>query len=281
MSRSSAAAPARVTMQLQTARVPYTACPLCGLERAPEAAPLLVEADCTRHPLHREELPGTIRWVGCERCGHVHTDGYLDPEAGALLLERANPAQLPGADADHGRRIAARIVERVAALRGGAGGRWLEVGFGAGALLATAEEFGFEALGLDVRPACVEGMRALGYAAEQGRLEDLDAAESFDVVSLADVLEHVPFPAETLAAARRVLRPGGLLFVSAPNLDCLEWRVLHQAGKNPYWAELEHYHNFSREHLCWLLDRVGFEPRHYAVSERYRCGMELVAERRS
>ncbi|MCB9915439.1 MAG: class I SAM-dependent methyltransferase [Planctomycetes bacterium] len=256
-------------------RVPYTACPLCSGTAWIE----LRRDDCTSHPLYQPDLPATIGWLGCETCGHVFTEGWFDDEASARLMERANPLQLASAAAEEHRITAARLVQRVSVVRGALGGRWLDVGFGNGALLTTAEEFGYEAVGLDLRGEGAAELQALGYDARLGSLADLDASERFDVISFADVLEHTPFPAETLTAAAAHLAPGGLLFVSMPNVDSYPWKVLDRKGANPYWTEIEHYHNFSREHLYWLLRRTGFEPCDYAVSERYRAGMEVIAVR--
>jgi predicted SAM-dependent methyltransferase len=98
---------------------------------------------------------------------------------------------------------------------------------------------------------------------------------------MADVLEHIPFPKLALAAARRLLEPGGIIFLSMPHYNCAAWRLLDSTNSNPYWAELEHFHNFSRKRLQSLLKEEGFEPLSYAVSERYRVCMELIAQRRS
>ena len=122
-------------------------------------------------------------------------------------------------------------------------------------------------------------MRGYGYAAFEADLVQISDDGMFSVVSLADVLEHMPFPAVGLAHARRLLADGGLVFVSMPNMDTLVWRVLEHQGKNPYWGELEHYHNFNRERLYAVLRGCGFEPCEYAVSERYLSGMEVLARK--
>jgi len=89
----------------------------------------------------------------------------------------------------------------------------------------------------------------------------------------------MPFPKEGLSAAHRLLQPDGVLFVSMPNYDCMAWRLLDAGNANIYWGELEHFHNFSRARLYALLEEQGFEPVHYAVSERYRACMEVIARR--
>ena len=80
-----------------------------------------------------------------------------------------------------------------------------------------------------------------------------------------------------LRAARRALAPQGVLLLSLPNMDSMLWRALDAQDINPYWGELEHYHNFGRERLDALLRDEGFEPVRYGVSERYRASMEVVA----
>ena len=80
-------------------------------------------------------------------------------------------------------------------------------------------------------------------------------------------------------AAHRLLQSKGILFLSMPHFDCPAWRLLDLANANPYWGELEHFHNFSRQRLDSLLREAGFELLSYAVSERYRICMEVTARR--
>jgi SAM-dependent methyltransferase len=97
---------------------------------------------------------------------------------------------------------------------------------------------------------------------------------------MADVLEHMPFPKRALHHARRLLRSDGLLFLSMPNADSFLWQILNRGRANPYWAEIEHYHNFGRKRLHALLGECGFEPVRYGVSFRYRSCMEVIARKR-
>jgi protein O-GlcNAc transferase len=64
-----------------------------------------------------------------------------------------------------------------------------------------------------------------------------------------------------------------------PNMENV-WRLLHANKVNPYWEEIEHYHNFSRKRLYALLQEHGFAPVEYHVSERYRVCMEVIAVKR-
>jgi SAM-dependent methyltransferase len=120
-------------------------------------------------------------------------------------------------------------------------------------------------------------MREAGYEAHAIALEEFRPAAAPDVVSMADVLEHMPFPRRALRRAAELLAPGGLLFLSMPNADSFVWQASTRAGANPYWGEIEHYHNFGRKRLTELLGECGFEVRRYGISLRYRMCMELVA----
>ncbi len=256
------------------ARIPFEACPLCGVADAEEIG----VASCTSHPLYRAELPPTIRWIRCDGCGHVFADGYFSDAALAIVFGNAHALQLPGRETLHGRGVAAKIVEDVSHARGRWEGRWLEVGFGSGALLTTAAEFGYDVVGLDLREQSVVKMRELGFDARRADLLACDEDAGFDVVSMADVLEHMPYPKPALVHARKLLRPGGALFLSMPNMDAFAWQELERQKKNPYWGELEHFHNFGRSRLHALLRETGFEPCRYGISQRYHACMEIVAK---
>jgi predicted O-linked N-acetylglucosamine transferase (SPINDLY family)/SAM-dependent methyltransferase len=257
------------------ARVPFLRCPLCESENIPA----VLAADCSKHALYQPMVPKVMNWHECGDCGHVFTEGYFDAKALDVLFAKTHAGQTVGHDMERQRYVSARIVERVARHR--RDGNWLDVGFGNGSLLFTAEEWGYRPVGLDLRRPNVESLSVLGYEAHCLSLEALDHDGRYDVVSMADVLEHLPFPKLGLAAAHRLLRPDGILFLSMPNMGNMVWRLLHANQVNPYWGELEHYHNFSRQRLYRLLEQHGFVPLEYSVSERYRVCMEVIAVRRS
>lgn len=269
-------------------RIPFEVCPLCT---SPKFS-LHASADCSRHHLWVPSIPAEIRWMRCDVCEHVFTDGYFTPEQTTALFARSNPSQLPGGNVEAQRMISARIVERVADRVDMEWGptdvpgwttsripRWLDIGFGDGSLLCAAQEWGFAPVGVDVRSQAVDALRRMGIETHLSIDGTVPVGGRFSVVSMADVLEHVPFPKLALQAVHGRLQAGGVLFVSCPNTGCVVWRVMTERDLNPYWIEVEHYHNFSRKRLVALLDECGFRPVHYAVSERYRMGMELIALR--
>jgi 2-polyprenyl-3-methyl-5-hydroxy-6-metoxy-1,4-benzoquinol methylase len=136
-------------------------------------------------------------------------------------------------------------------------GRLLEVGCGGGLLLRIAEEDGWRGYGTEISPSCAELLRAQrGDAFFEGELPDAPFAEqSFDAVIMMEVIEHLPDPSRYLAAAHRLLRPGGVLAITTPNMGGLSGRLL-----DTRWRVVgdEHLNYFDRASLTTLLERCGF-----------------------
>jgi SAM-dependent methyltransferase len=224
-----------------------------------------------------------MTWVRCNGCEHVFTDSFYTEAGLNELFRQANAGQLAGGDIEKQRLLWAPIVQRVLnALPGSAAPfdthlTWLDVGCGNGGLVFTAEEFGFIATGLDLRGEAVRRLSELGYQAQYGEIFGMQAENPFSVISLADVLEHTPYPVATLERAYEMLDTRGVLFLSCPNRESSSWREMDRKNVNPYWHEIEHYHNFSRKSLMSLLKKCNFLPVNYSVSQRYISCMEIIA----
>ncbi len=103
-------------------------------------------------------------------------------------------------------------------------GRVLDVGTASGFFLEVAEEFGFEPYGVELS----EYSGALAqrkFGVDNIWLGTLETApferQSFQLIAMSDLLEHVPDPARTLERARDLLAPGGVLMVMTPNTGSL------------------------------------------------------------
>lgn len=94
---------------------------------------------------------------------------------------------------------------------------------------------------VDVSQVAVQSTRNRGFDARQVDLNDEPLPfddESFDLVYLTEVIEHLVRPDRALQEIRRVLRPAGHLVVSTPNLACLPNRVLLALGLQPLFSEV-------------------------------------------
>lgn len=226
--------------------------------------------------MYNRDLPSRMEWVECS-CGHVFTSGYWSSEAIDLINKTTFNCQSVATDMALQRIISASMVESVTAIMGLPSGQsWLDVGFGNGSLLFTASEYGFKGTGLEIRKPLVDGMKRIGIEAYCSTIEDMPQ-QHFDVISMCDVLEHCTWPDRALIAASNRLPRDGLLLVSMPNMGSPVWDYLTSRNENPYWDEIEHYHNFSRERLYSLLNDCGFRPLSYRASRRYAACMEIIA----
>ena len=90
-----------------------------------------------------------------------------------------------------------------------------------------------------------------------GNIEDLDLPpDHFDVVTLWDVIEHVPDPKSMLTEINRIIKPDGLVVIRVPNGKSLDSKLF---GK--YWAGIDsprHYYVFTIDTLSTLLESAGF-----------------------
>jgi 2-polyprenyl-3-methyl-5-hydroxy-6-metoxy-1,4-benzoquinol methylase len=126
-------------------------------------------------------------------------------------------------------------------------------------LLEAAATRGWtERCGVDVSAAAVRVASRFGTV-RRGMLRDVEfSAASFDVVTFCDSIEHSPDPAADFMEARRLLRPGGWVFVVTPNSRHWTARLL---GRR--WFQLkphEHLRLFSEDALRRVLERSGFVP---------------------
>ncbi len=258
-------------MEKMEERIAYDNCPLCESEDFS----LIHVGDCSKHDLYNKKLSPTIEWMKCRNCQHVFTAGYFTEEACEVLFSKTHEFQKVGHDIENARLVSARMIERVLPFVNS--GQWLDVGFGNGSLLFTAKEFGFEPIGVDLRMNNVLIMNKLGIRSFCEDLANVELENECSVISIMNALEHVPYPRILLAAVSRLLKKGGVFFVSTPNSENVIWDLMTKDEVNPYWGEIEHYHNFSRTRLYKLLTEFGFEPVRYAVGERYRVCMEIVS----
>ena len=141
----------------------------------------------------------------------------------------------------------------------GSSGRLLDVGCGGGLLPGMLRERGVQAMGLDSSPAaCRIAWTRHGVPAVTGDLISSPfEPESFAVITLFHVLEHLPAPGAFLSAAHGLLRPGGRMVIQVPNADSWQFRML---GRR--WNGLDiprHLNHFRPADLKWLLEECGFE----------------------
>jgi SAM-dependent methyltransferase len=141
-------------------------------------------------------------------------------------------------------------------------GRLLDVGCNLGLFLKVAIEHGYSVTGVEINEPCaVWGRTRWGLDVRAGALEDCGFGKgAFDVVTLFDVLEHVPNPRGLLRAVRPLLGGDGLLVLQSPNRESAMARM---TGAKWYWlSPPDHLYHFSPRALMMLLAQEGFVIEH-------------------
>lgn len=138
--------------------------------------------------------------------------------------------------------------------------RLLDVGCSTGALLAVAVRLGFMAEGVEPAPLAVKSARASGLVVHQGTLEEINfPADTFDVVTMFEVIEHLKDAFFLVKECYRIIKPGGLLVLGTANTD--SWTAKIQKSRWEYFNISKHGGHvsfFNRKSVQILADRCGF-----------------------
>jgi len=143
-----------------------------------------------------------------------------------------------------------------------ASGKLLDIGSYCGISLKVAHENGYETLGVE------PSKWAAGYSEEvmqervfQGVLRDLPTEEGpFDVITMWDVMEHLPHPVEEMKRIHSRLKPGGVFAFSTLFID--NWYPKIMKERWPWYMDM-HLFYFTLDAMNQLLTKAGLQLVHH------------------
>ncbi len=135
--------------------------------------------------------------------------------------------------------------------------RLLDIGCNEGRGLRIYESNGFQAEGLELNEKAAQKARSKGFTVHAALIEEFQPAKPYDVVVLSHVLEHSLHPKEMLRQAARILKPGGQVWVSCPNVASWQRALFGKAWIN--WHVPFHIVHFSGDTLRDMLEGEGFK----------------------
>lgn len=241
-------------------------------------------------------VAGERETVSCRVCGirkdstYLVARGYRIVKCGGCGLWYVNPqptieelsqfyAQYDDGDQWRSRERDFNLGVRRAILKFTQGGKLLDVGCGSGDFLVCMRQAGFTVRGIE--PSETGGSYArdtLGIEVFSGMVEDYltkQNRETFHVLTLLNVLEHLTDPRGMLLQLRRLMERDAFLVVVVPDArfhDCVGNLRRRSGIADPYWLEQprsvlsgfklpDHLSSFQPRTISLLLRRCGFEIR--------------------
>lgn len=249
-------------------------CPLCS---STKLRPLATEKNCLEDASNDEvrQFSGTwIQLLECQDCKFAFTkeipvnpyffdkryDIRFDPE-----IESKTQAK------DHIIEIMFKDLKRLGCVKG----ELLDIGSFGGSFMRAAEKKGFRSHGIEVNPTmAAHAKNVQGLDVINGKFLEIQLANNtYDLITLIDVLEHLTTPKAVLEKCFNLLKPGGFIMIKVPHYrqQLLKQNVARffKISKQGIFENFGHINHFSPQSLSRTLETIGFE-----VLEDFATGSE-------
>ena len=220
---------------------PLASCPLCDSKIAPQ-------------PLETYRKDHVVK---CRDCGFIYS---------LLIPSEADYARVYGGydyvgeDAARTPTSIAKEAALAARLADGKTGKVIDVAAGAGRFLEHFQALGWDCTATEFNEAMCRYLEAKGFTAYRGGLFPEGAPDgAFDIVIFTEIIEHINNPMPVLARLARLLRPGGIIYITTPNWNSIERRALKSDWGMLCWPE--HITYWTPRHVDRALRQAGFAKR--------------------
>ena len=248
---------------------PEGACWICGSTRLRPVHRAIFELSLyeTQDPALARYTGARVTLVRCGQCGFAQPealpalDRYFDRMYDQRWSREWIVSEFESSSKDViFRGILAELGRRLPASRR----QLLDVGAHAGRFVSMAQKGGWVAEGLELNPQTASyAAQRTGAPIRMLNVHEVEVTQSFDAVTITDVLEHVPHPMRVLERIVALLAPGGWIAVKVPagpaQLRKETWRGRLRRSYRPTVADnLVHVSHFSPRALALALRRAGF-----------------------
>jgi SAM-dependent methyltransferase len=249
----------KITTEPQDLVLRPTSCPIC---QTPGNAAELYPANFAPDDLNpavfsARRLPDRLRYriVKCKGCGLVRADPIAAEQLLASLYADSEFAY--GDEVDGLVHTYGRYLDRLAKWDGRKESL-LEIGCGNGFFLEAAQARGYmQVRGVEPSAAAVDQANATvqPHIVRDVMRPGLFAADSFDVICLFQVFDHIADPSTLLEECRRVLKPDGLMLFINHNIKALSAQLLKELSPI---VDIEHTFLYEPATQSRLLEKCGF-----------------------
>ena len=137
-------------------------------------------------------------------------------------------------------------------------GKMLDIGCAYGGFLYQMKLLGWNVKGIELNEEAVKyAIDRYGLDVEKVSIEDFQTSDSYDIIYLLNVLEHVESPKKVLTKCSSLLKPKGILVISIPNISGIEVKLFK---KYAYTLQLPfHLYHFSKETIINYIKKTGLK----------------------
>lgn len=208
----------------------------------------------------KENIPGLprairLKVVKCGHCGLVYALNGLDKNFIAHCYEN-NKDTLYTME-ERANRLSARIIlGKIRRFK--EKGDLLDIGCSAGFLVDEAVKLGYKAEGIDLSEYAANfAKERLRLTVCRGDILAKDFPENhFDVITVTDVIEHLSEPLECLVKIKKILKPGGILYITTPDIESWLSRIFKSRWKG---IRNSHLFYFSGKTMRNMLKQAGLD----------------------
>jgi len=194
--------------------------------------------------------------VKCKKCSFM----YINPRIKQDLIikgysegsDKTFASQAKGRE-----RTFERCLDKIENTTKGKKGKILDIGTANGSFLYVAKKRGWNIYGLELNKwMCEWAKKNYGIDVKPTSLfEQKYPDNTFDVVTLWDVLEHVPDPTKILKECQRILKEDGYIVINYPNIGSWIAKIM---GKKWVFLLSVHLFYFTPKTIKKMLEKTGF-----------------------
>lgn len=239
----------------------FVKCHLCGLDNYKILFQSTLDKSDFNPKVITEDLKNTLgnykkhsRIVKCKECGLVYTNPMENPDS--LLKGYEDVIDQEYLDTEKYRKLLLlEHLKHIEAFK--TKGKMLDIGCFAGYFLELAKQKGWDVYGIEPsnwarNVAKKRKVKIISESIDNAKLSD----KTYDVITMWDVIEHLPNPRQVLKKCYDSLDDKGIIALGTPNIECLVAKIM---GSNyPYILRMHHLF-YSPKTLSLMLDSVGFK----------------------
>jgi 2-polyprenyl-3-methyl-5-hydroxy-6-metoxy-1,4-benzoquinol methylase len=190
----------------------------------------------------------------CQNCDFVFSNPYLD-EKNIIEFYSKLKDKSYGEEARGREKNFIKILNRLKKLKV-PGRKLLDIGAASGIFLNIARKQGFQVEGIEPSESLVEqAMKSYNIELHRGTVGTFSTRSEYSVITLLDILEHLPEPDSFFARISQFLKKDGILVIVTPDINSLTARFM----KNRWWHyRIAHVNFFNLKSIEFLLKKYNF-----------------------